>query len=258
MRALNVRHTRSSFWEEYWERVGVDLPAFVDLDIYPIQPTLRYVDRSMKILECGFGGGRVVRHLHGQGYDIRGIEYDQAAVDRLLAEDPSLQVARGDIRALDFPDGFFDVSLCFGVIGGMREKTGQALQELRRVTRSGGVLVVSVTLDNMARLAQRALDAMARGPREFLCWMDSAPGWAAYFTSLGLDVVESEPVVSRYNLWFKAPFLRAGREVDLRLARVKDDAYALNGIGNFLWWAHKRFLRRALAAAEVYVLRNQP
>src|SRR4051812_5842761 len=102
MQPLYLRYDRKAFWKEYWEGVEVDPPTFLDLDIYPIHPTLKYLNRDDAILECGFGGGRVIRHLVNTGYrNVYGAEYDAGAALRLLKAQPS-RLCVADVCRLPF------------------------------------------------------------------------------------------------------------------------------------------------------------
>lgn len=70
MEALYLKYNETKFWENYWEEFQVDYEEFTDLNIYPIDITLNNIQKSDRILECGFGGGRVIRHLHKNGFNI--------------------------------------------------------------------------------------------------------------------------------------------------------------------------------------------
>jgi SAM-dependent methyltransferase len=257
MKKLELGYDRVKFWEDYWLEHGVDHDQFLDLDMYPIRMTLRHVSPRQKILECGCGAGRVVRHLSKHGYDVVGLDYDRRILSQLKANDRTLKILAGDASCLSFADDSFDVTLCFGTIGTLHGKTAASLLELRRVTRRGGKLVLSVMLDNSARRLQKALNRLtsSRVP-EFYAWMDSESGWRAHFESFGLEVIDSDPMVSRYNLYYWTPLLRPREKTDLTSARVEDSAYKLNFLGKFLWFIHKRFARRSLAAAMTFALIN--
>jgi SAM-dependent methyltransferase len=159
------------------------------------------------------------------------------------------------VRALDFPDRVFDVVLCFGAIGVLENDIDQGLSELMRVLRPGGTLVCSVMLDNAARLAQRLVSGMMnrRLPLSFYAWMDTERGWRAFFESRGLVVTRVEPVVLRYNFHHWLPMLRKG-PVDLRRTRIDDESYRFNALGNALWFFHKQWFRRPLAAGSTFFL----
>jgi SAM-dependent methyltransferase len=251
-----LHYDQEGFWRHYWQTFSVDPERFENLGMYPIGPALSVVRKEHKILEAGCGGGRVLRHLASEGFDVMGIEFDPGIVAALAQADPRLRVARGDIRRLEFPDAFFDVVLCFGAMGVLEHDLDRGLSELRRVLRRPGTLVCSVMLDNIARTAQRLVSVvMSRGlPVSFYAWMDTEPGWRDFFRSRGFEVMGVEPVMLRYNLYYWLPILRGG-PVDPRRARIDDEAYRFNVLGDALWFLHKRWLRRSLAAGSTFCLR---
>lgn len=225
--------------------------------MYPIGITLRHIDKKDRILEAGFGGGRVIRHLARHGFDVEGIERDSGIVDALMKVDPGLKISRGDILDLNFPDDHFDGALCFGVVGNQQHDIKKAVAELRRVTKKDGTIILSVALDNLARLCQRLMLNFKRGEnREFYAWVDTKKGWEGYFKSLGFRIIGSEPVVLRYNLYYWVHFLRAKKKPDLRLTRVRDEEFKFNWLGEALWRLHRSWLKNQLASGITFVLKN--
>jgi SAM-dependent methyltransferase len=257
MKRLDIVYDRERFWQDYWLEHGIDHEEFRDLEIYPIRMTLRHVKPGEKILECGCGAGRVIRHLAKEGYDIIGLEYDRNIVEKLKTCQPPIKVVEGDASKIQFSDNSFDVSLCFGTVGPLHDKTAAAIRELQRVTRPGGTVVLSVMLNNTARFLQKLQNRlMSRGPTTFYAWMDSEDGWRSYFESFGLQVLESEPMVSRYNLYYWTSLLRTKEKSDLTLARVDDTAYKLNFIGRCLWTIHRTIARKSLASGITFAMKN--
>jgi SAM-dependent methyltransferase len=255
MRRLDLAYDRAKFWENYWQEHGTDHSRFEDLSMYPIKMMLRHVAASDRILECGCGAGRVVRHFSGSGHKIVGLEYDVRALEWLGEADPSLLLTAGDGTRLPFPDHSFDVACAFGMVGALGEKTADAVSELRRVVRPGGKIIASVMLANIARKAQKALNHLTANGRapEFYAWTDTEQGWANYFSTFGLKVIETDPMVSRYNVFYWTPFLRSPG-TDLARARVNDAEYKLNALGELLWALHAKWMRRSLAAASTFVM----
>ncbi|TMG80045.1 MAG: class I SAM-dependent methyltransferase [Betaproteobacteria bacterium] len=262
MKALRLRYDAAAFWKEYWQKVDVDPPEFIDLDIYPIYPTIKYVKKTDRILECGFGGGRVVRHLVNHEFaGVVGVEYDFGAAARLRAAQPApLSVA--DVRRLPFANGTFDVSMAFGVVSGLQHDISPAITELGRVTRPGGHVIVSVMVDNVARRLQLLVNRVSRAarnhPLSFYAWMDTIDGWQDYLRTFGLDPIERSLMTSRYNIYYWSPLLRDRRKkFDHKLARVKDSEFPLNRAGE---WIHRMttvWCPSALAGAVLFVCRKR-
>lgn len=257
MRALYLRHGKADEWCTYWETFGVDREEFVRTDIYPIDVALDYVKKDQDILECGFGGGRVIRHLATHGYRVRGIERDGEIVAALKRADPSLPICRGDALNLPFADHSFDTSLCFGVVAGLQTGLARAVWELKRVTRPNGTVVLSVMLDNFARSMQSLLQVGRRKTREFYAWMDEGAGWANYFRSFAFEIIDARPIVSRYNIYYQARFLRARAPCDMSRARTDESEFKLNAAGAAFWLLHRTLGREMLASGTTFALRNE-
>ncbi|MBI2724281.1 MAG: class I SAM-dependent methyltransferase [Chloroflexi bacterium] len=137
--------------------------------------------RGKRVLDVGCGRGELVIQPALRGAETWGIDYAQAAVDiaaRALAtvDDASLQqrmhVARMDIKALTFEDGFFDTVFMMDVVEHLYpHELDRALDELRRVIRPGGRLVLhtspneifeAIVYPNYSRRVNQAALAVSR------------------------------------------------------------------------------------------------
>jgi hypothetical protein len=87
--------------------------------------------------------------------------------------------------------------------------------------------------------------------------MDTEQGWRNYFGTFGLEVIEAEPQVSRYNVFYWTPLLRSNEPTDMTRARVKDDEYKLNAAGAALWALHRTIGRKAFAGTMTFALTNR-
>lgn len=99
------------------------------------------------ILDCGSGYGFVLRVLlELTENSIVGLEYQQERVDEtraFLGDNERLTLVQGDAMALPFPDHAFDHVVCSEVLEHLPDDT-RAVQELYRVLKPGGTLVVTV------------------------------------------------------------------------------------------------------------------
>ena len=94
--------------------------------------------------------GGLVPELRAAGASILGVDVSVATVAAARARYPDLAVEVGDVRRLRFPDETFDLVVSNSTLdhfGSPAELEG-ALDELHRVVRCGGTLLV--TLDNSA------------------------------------------------------------------------------------------------------------
>jgi SAM-dependent methyltransferase len=94
-----------------------------------------------RILDAGCGGGALLAELAGLGMAV-GLEPSPASRERALARGVA-EVVDGDLAGLPFGDGEFDLATALDVLEHLDDDRG-ALAELRRVTRPGGGLVVTV------------------------------------------------------------------------------------------------------------------
>jgi SAM-dependent methyltransferase len=113
---------------------------------------LQYLPKQGRILESGCGLGRWVVYLSRLGYNILGIDLSQDAIAAAKAFDPDMPVMLDDVLHSNFPDGSFDAAISLGVVEHFEEGPNAALMELSRLLRPGGLLFISVPLQNFVRV----------------------------------------------------------------------------------------------------------
>lgn len=147
----------SSFYDSWgareWDRLERTLADRVNFRVH--RELLRqYVRPGDRVLEAGAGPGRFTIELVEIGANVTVGDLSEVQLDlnrRKVTEhglaDRVDSWNRLDIVDLSrFPDGSFDVVVCAGsVLGCVLERIPTAVAELARVTRPGGVLMVSVT-----------------------------------------------------------------------------------------------------------------
>lgn len=90
------------------------------------------------ILDAGCGVGAFSEPLVARN-NVYGVDFSEKSLEHAAAR--GLRTVAGDLTALPFPAGRFDVVLCIGVI----QLIGQymaVIEELARVTKPGGTLLV--------------------------------------------------------------------------------------------------------------------
>lgn len=99
---------------------------------------------SGRVLDVGCGTGRLLSHLPSAEYERFGIDISLGMVQQAIQRDSLLQCMRGSATELPFPDDTFDVVFCAAVLHHLahKEAVRNAIQEIVRVTRSGGTAII--------------------------------------------------------------------------------------------------------------------
>lgn len=131
----------------------------------------RFLHEGDTILDIGAGTGRYTSALMAEGYSVKAVELVQRNIDVFLKREPTADVVKGDARNLSFiPDYTADVTLLLGPLYhlfGDEEKL-KALREAKRVTKSGGLIIVAYLMNEYSILSycfdeDRIGDLMANG-----------------------------------------------------------------------------------------------
>ena len=117
------------------------------------------LDSASRVLELGSGGGGLLAVLHERYHPARlvGTDFDpdqvraaeQFLIGRWGSLPASVELRPADALALPFPDRSFDYVFAMAMLHHVEEhladysRRPQALQEIRRVLRPGGILVYS-------------------------------------------------------------------------------------------------------------------
>lgn len=112
-----------------------------------IVPVLRQ-NNVRRICDLGCGPGRNLVFLAGQGFEVYGVDTSVTALEmaRQKAGRLGLKVnlTKGDMTSLLFPDLFFDAIICVYVIyHGTLDSIKRAISEIGRVLRPGGFVLVT-------------------------------------------------------------------------------------------------------------------
>jgi len=112
--------------------------------MYHVRQWLDRLDPNARILDAGCGEGVLVEEYATKGRTIEGLDLNYA----------SESVRQGDILCMPYEGGRFDVVLLLDVFEHLAyADQPKALQEIRRVLKPGGWLLISVP--NMAHLNSR-------------------------------------------------------------------------------------------------------
>lgn len=151
--------TKKSEWDKSYE----NRDNFV---FYPHEEVIRFVSKFIRkriglnefrdvaphgeerrVLDLGCGIGRHVIYCHEMGLSAYGVDLSDAAIlvarewgEQKQLPEPEKRVLQGDIRNLQWDDGFFHYAVSHGVLDSMPFEIARAASiELARVMRVGGL-----------------------------------------------------------------------------------------------------------------------
>ncbi len=212
------RHVESGASAAYWEGFGsdgtlADRLRFCDVD--PLRPLfLRYLRRGATMLEGGCGRGQYVAYYSARGIKVVGLDFARERLTSIHRESPDLPLCAGDVGALPFCDGTFDLYYSGGVVEHFEGGAERALGEARRVLKPGGTLLISVPYyspmrralalarsSQWRRVSRPAVDVTDAGGRQFYQYAYTAPEFSRMLTAAGLHIVGTQGYAIAWGLY---------------------------------------------------------
>ncbi len=146
---------------ERWEKYYSNLDKIPEGIKKPRNYVKRFAEKlkeegKTNILDLGCGFGRHLIYLAEQGFNVKGIDISQEAVEmtnkRLREKNLNAKVLQRDMKDLPFQDQEFDAVLAITVIGhATKPEINQTVDELYRVMKPGGVFYGNVSSKNDSR-----------------------------------------------------------------------------------------------------------
>ena len=136
-----------------------------------VEALLAGIATGCKVLEVGCEPGLMVDYFLHRGDDYHGLDLSSNMIAECVARFKGLANAHfrvGDVQQLDYPNSFFDIALCLGVLEYVPAES-QAVRELARVLKPGGTLILSAInkwspFNAWDRLVYRKLTGLESGP----------------------------------------------------------------------------------------------
>ncbi len=145
-----VRASYDAVAEEYRDRIGGEL-AFKVID-RGLLGVVAEEAAGGTVVDLGCGPGHVAGWLGERGVGVVGVDLSPAMVAVARRDHPSLEFRVGDLLGLPAADGEFAAAVAlYSVIHLAPEELRPAFEEMRRVLRPSGVLLVAFHLGTEVR-----------------------------------------------------------------------------------------------------------
>ena len=133
------------------------------------------------ICDLGCGPGQIARYLHRQGVDTLGVDLSPRMVAEARRLNPDIHFHQGDMLSLpDADDSWGGIAAFYCILHIPREQIIDALRELKRVLKPGGVLLLTFHIgDEIKHLDEWwekpvNLDFAFYQPEEMEAWLKEA------------------------------------------------------------------------------------
>jgi len=107
----------------------------------------RVIKKDSTVLEVGCGDGRSLKDILPITENLTGLDHDDLAISQakdIFKNYPKVKIIKGEATNLPFEDKSFDYTTCIGTFANLADKKFQVLEEMKRVTKNNGKIVISV------------------------------------------------------------------------------------------------------------------
>src|SRR3989344_4274211 len=163
----------------------------------------KIITLDAKVLDVGCGSGRSVFDILSKTKNIVGIDHsDRAVADAKnnFSRYPSIKILKADAAQLPFDNEEFDFVICMTTFANFADKKFKALEEMRRVLKDSGKIIISVFSENALEERMRVYKTLGVKIKEV------KNGTVIFDESLGDNISEQftkeqlENIFSKVNL----------------------------------------------------------
>jgi SAM-dependent methyltransferase len=141
-----------AYWDDKYARehiAGKSSEEFRKQGFWPLLESS--LDKEKLYLDAGCGIGGWILFLKEQGYNVEGIDIAARTVRALTEYNPDLTVKVASITRIPYADSSLDGVLAIGTLEYVEDKVEEAIAEVRRVLRPGGIFFVEVPVVSYLR-----------------------------------------------------------------------------------------------------------
>ena len=137
---------------DYWENLLINLPKSYKKWFEKEKKYLqKIITKDASVLEVGCGNGRSIFDILPKTKNVTGIDHDKKAVadtKNNFSRYPSIKILKADAAQLPFDNEEFDFVICMVTFANFADKKFKALEEMRRVLKDSGKIIISVFSEN--------------------------------------------------------------------------------------------------------------
>lgn len=140
------------YWEDKYARehiAGKHTDEFSKQGFWPLLQ--KYFVKGKRYLDAGCGIGGWILFLRDEGYTVEGIDSAARTIRALTEYDPGLIVKVASITGMPYPDNSLDGVLAIGTLEYVEDMVPDALREVHRILKDGGVFFFEVPTANLLR-----------------------------------------------------------------------------------------------------------
>jgi ubiquinone/menaquinone biosynthesis C-methylase UbiE len=194
------------YWTTVWEREGGPqgkLDRIPRRDEYrTMAPYMAKLPKGARVLDGGCGLGDWTLYFARQGFSVAGLDLSRQTVEQLQVRFPEAEFIDGDIRHTRLANASCDAYFSWGVFEHFESGLQDCVREAFRIVKPGGLLFVSVPLDNLRHsiLGSLARPRPARDKLRFYQWRLTCAELARELEIGGFEVLDVQHINKRQGV----------------------------------------------------------